>query len=201
MNRCFTLFMSNRISEIKIAFDLELEQPNTNRECPDSKISERKIIQVGWVIFNQNTGKILKENQAFINIGVPISQYIRKLTGISNDDIASGITLLEAVGKLSRDREEFGADRILYEWGSDTNSLLSELGGYYEGWSFGMFGFNVKHQYRVFAEARGLNPSGGLSKCVGRMGLKWIGQGKHNAVVDARNTALLSCEIFKRIKY
>jgi hypothetical protein len=64
------------LNPIKIALDLELEQPNSNRQVTDWVLLEEKIIQVGYCIFNADTGKFLKEFCKEVNIGVPLSIFI-----------------------------------------------------------------------------------------------------------------------------
>ncbi len=184
---------------IRIAFDLELEQPNTRSECQDSKLTEEKIIQVGWVVFEDTPFTLLKEQCHEVNIGVPICKYIQKLTGITNEQIENGKELIEIYKLMKSDREEFEASRILIQWGGgDFNCLMRELPGVES--AFGHSGKNVKHLFQDWAYVNGLSASGGLSKSMNKMGLNWQRGKKHNALADAKNTAYIYSELLKRIK-
>lgn len=171
-----------------IALDLELEQPKTRVDTQDSQLDEEKIIQVGYIIYElEPEFKILKEVSLFVNIGVPLSAYIKKLTGISNEQIASGGTIEEAYQQLVSDTKEFDCIRVVKQWGGgDIEWLQKEVPN--EKWEFGRSGCNIKHLYQIYAEANGKNRSGGQKKCMKRCGLTFDGS-THNAAVDALNTA------------
>lgn len=180
-----------------IALDLELEQPYDNPQTPDSKLDFSKIIQVGWVVFNSE--KVLKKVTRYVNIGVPLSKFIKDLTRITDEQIASGGSLLDAYSDLVADQKEFNTIRVVRQWGGgdmeqlkielDSEQLPSEMEAHDYKWQFGRSGLNVKHLYQAYALANGLNTSGGLSKCMARLDLVWAGRGKHDAMLDAWNTA------------
>lgn len=184
-----------------IALDLELEQSYTNHQTPDSKLDRSTIIQLGWIVYECDNGNynVLKESRHYVNINVPLSDFIKKLTHITDEQISSGGTLLEAYDELVSDQKEFNTIRVVRQWGGgDMTHLKMELDTeqvitpeYLDNykWEFGGSGFNVKHLYQAYALANDLNTSGGLSKCLGRCNLPWNGQGKHDALVDAINTA------------
>ena len=175
-----------------IAIDLELEQPYTNQQTPDSKLDKSKIIQLGWVVFNDE--KVLKECRRYVNIGVPLSKFIKDLTKITDEQIAGlGITLAESYADLVADQKEYNTSRVVRQWGGgDMEHLKMEIEtetGDSPKWEFGRSGFNVKHLYQAYALENGMNTSGGLSKCMARCDLIWQGRGKHDALLDAHNTA------------
>jgi len=184
-----------------IALDLELEQPYDNPQTPDSKLDVSKIIQLGWLVFTVENGeyKVLKSQRQYVNIGVPLSKFIKDLTHITDEQISSGDTLLKAYSELVADQAEFNTARVVRQWGGgdmehmrmelDSEQLASEMEKYDYKWEFGRSGFNVKHLYQAYALANGMNTSGGLSKCMARCGLTWDGRGKHDALIDAMNTA------------
>ena len=176
-----------------IALDLELEQPNDRREITDSHVDHPEIIQVGWVIFRPDPLEILKQTEYTIDIGVELSSFIKSLTGIRDEQIEYGQELDYVYQKLAEDRDHFDTSRIVKQWGhGDMEKLREEMEEKYGDeteWSFGRSGQNVKHLYRTYAEVNGLNKSGGLSKCMGRLDIPWRGRGKHQADVDALNTA------------
>jgi len=172
-----------------IALDLELEQPKTNPQTPDSLLDEEKIIQVGYVVFKVFPEfEVLQTRSLFINIGIPLSTFIKKLTGITDKQITVGGTIEGAYNKLVFDMQMYKCRRVVKQWGGgDMECLRREVSGL--DWKFGRSGHNVKHMYQTYAEANGLKRSGGLSKSMGQCGLQWEGRGKHNAAIDALNTA------------
>lgn len=187
--------MNNRF----IALDLELEQPNDNWEVTDSQIQEEKIIQIGWVIFERDPFELLVSESRFVNIGIPLSSFIKKLTGIKDIDIANGESVDNIYKDLVRQREEYETSRIIRQWGGgDMYCLARELSPKIP-WEFGFSGFNVKHFYQEYADMADLNRHCGLSKCVSRLGLEWMGQGKHRADIDALNTAQVYSELWCRM--
>lgn len=201
--------MSSKYKEnnIRIAIDLELEQPYTNKQTPDSLLEYEKIIQIGWVVFNQETSEILDEQSRFVNIHNPLSTFIKELTGISDEDIVNGGTVTQAFLDLSESRKTYQAGRILVEWGGgDFRSLSSEVIGEIgeEAWkstnAFGRSQINAKHLYRIYREANGLNSSAGLAKSLKNMGLAWEGGQKHDAMADARNTARIYSKLWSLYK-
>jgi len=134
----------------------------------------------------------LKSQRIYVNIGVPLSKFIKELTHITDEQVASGGTLLEAYSELVADQKEYNAIRVVRQWGGgDIEHIRMELdrGDIDYKWEFGRSGFNVKHLYQAYALSNGLNTSGGLSKCMARCGLIWDGRGKHDALIDAMNTA------------
>ena len=180
--------------------DLELEQPKSNFQTPDSQLEEEKIIQVGYVIYElEPEFKVIKQFSEFVNINVPLSFFIKKLTGITDSDIESGSTIESIYNQLVEDQKQYNFSRIIKQWGGgDMNCLKKELPNV--KWEFGYSGCNIKHLYQLYAEANGLNTSGGLSKCMGRCGLTWEGRGKHDALIDALNTAKFHSFLYNKIK-
>jgi len=193
-----------------IALDLELEQPYTNQQTPDSKLDRSKIIQFGWIVFTVENGEynVLKSQRKYVNIGVPLSKFIKDLTRITDEQIESGGTLLSAYNDLVADQKDFNAIRVVRQWGGgdmehmrmelDTETVMSPQDEY--RWEFGRSGFNVKHLYQAYALANGLNTSGGLSKCMARCGLTWDGRGKHDALNDAMNTAKMYAHLENKLR-
>jgi inhibitor of KinA sporulation pathway (predicted exonuclease) len=181
---------------VYIAFDLELEQPNTNKDAPDSLLTEEKIIQLGYTIFNES-GETLKDQLFNINIGVPLSSFIKQLTKITDEQISAGTTIDEAYQNLVNDSKTFGASRVLLQWGGgDDTSLRKEITS---EWIFGRSALNVKHLFRVYAEANGMRHSGGLRKSMSKVGLHFKGKA-HNALVDAKNTGIMYLWLLNKYK-
>lgn len=184
-----------------IALDLELEQSKYNPQTPDSLLEESRIIQVGWCIFvpeENGQCKVLESYSEFINIEVPLSAFIKQLTAITDEEISNGHYFIDSVyEKLVGSMKQYGASRIIRQWGSgDQEAIQKELSEFCK-WEFGHSGMNVKHLYQAYALANGMIASGGLSRSMGKLGLPWLskhnGSGKHNAEVDAINTARFYC--------
>lgn len=183
------------------SIDLELAQPNTNPQVTDSHVDESKIIQMGWCIFTVTESgiDILRERSEFVNIGVPLSTFIKKLTGITDEQIAGGGTVDDAYRKLVSDVDEFNFSRSVLQWGAgDMECIREELVS--EEWVFGQSGLNVKHLYQVYAQANHLPWRGGLKKTCNRLGLEWKKGKAHDALVDAINTAEVFSFIQKSMK-
>lgn len=189
------------MSTLHCCIDLELEQPKTNHQTPDSLLDEEAIIQVGYVIYKlEPEFEIVQKVSRFINIGVPLSGFIKQLTGISDEDVASGTNLENVYGEMVALQKLYGFSRIIKQWGGgDMSCLKKELGDNLT-WEFGYSGCNIKHLYQIYAEANNLSTSGGLAKCLARCGLKWQGRGKHNALTDAINTAYMHDFLYRKIK-
>lgn len=183
-----------------LAFDLELEQPNRH-DITDSYVRKSTIIQVGWVVFSpENQFEILQENEFCINIGVPLSSFIKKLTKIRDEDIRNGKSIEEVCDLLIDSFENFNCLKPLIQWGSgDQRHLMNELPQSVK-FPFGNDGQNIKHLYRTYAIANKLKYSCGLSKAVNQLGLNWIGRQKHDALVDAKNTAQIFWYLFQQLK-
>lgn len=181
--------------------DLELEQPCTNHQTPDSMLNKEKIIQVGYVIYTlEPEFKIVEKVCDYIFIGdIKLSQFIKNLTGISDDDLKNGISLEDSYKKLVELQKKYNFSRVIKQWGGgDMSCLKKELPDV--KWEFGYSGMNIKHLYQIYAEANGLNVSGGLSRSMRRCGLKWEGRGKHDALIDALNTARFHNFLYKKLK-
>jgi inhibitor of KinA sporulation pathway (predicted exonuclease) len=184
---------------IRISLDAEFEQPNTHHETPDSALSKSQIIQIGYVIFDDQNGTILKENSKHINIGVKISKFIKDLTGITDEDIANGTTLESVIDELHQDVITYNTSRKILTWGAgDQEAIRDELKVDYP-WKLGRSAFNVKHLYQLFREVNGLNHSGGLAKSMTKLGLRFQGT-KHDALDDAINTAIIFRHLADKLK-
>lgn len=183
-----------------ISLDIEMEQPISNPQTPDSLIYEQEIIQVGFCVSSPQ-GEFLESGLYNIHKEYKLSNFIKTLTGISDKDLACGISLDETYLKLCQTRERHNAYRKLLTWGQGDQQQIQKELGVFVPWQFGHSSFNVKHLYQFYAEHNGLNPSGGLKKVCSRLGIKFEGRA-HNALTDSIMTAkvyLKLCElIFKK---
>ena len=181
---------------IRYALDLELEQPSSNPQTPDSLLTEAKIIQIGAVFFNQCTQETLFYKDWKINIGVPLSAFIKKLTGITDQQISEGTTIDIAYKDLLDLVVSYEVVRRPIVWGSgDLTALQNEAKSY----KLGRGESNVKALWQDLAPMLGINGRGGLSKACSKAGIGFIGK-SHDAVVDSFNTMRMFLHIMDMIK-
>lgn len=166
------------------ALDLELNQPS------------RKIIQIGAVIGDIGTGKILNKISIFVNPNERLNHKITELTKITQKDVDNGLSLEDAYYKLKKIHENYGSFINCITWGgADTQELLKQLRNENpkfaeeecEDWCFGRRWIDAKTLYVSYRIANGSQVQGGLAKAMTKFGLKFMGQ-KHNAADDAENT-------------
>ena len=176
---------------IRAAIDIELERPCSDPNAPDSVIQKEKIIQIGCVIFCDVTHRILKEVCWNINIGVPISSYIKELTGITQEEIDSGVSLEFALKNLQKILVRKSASKRILTWGAlDLVCIGEEAEREGLEWRYKYSALNVKHLYQLSREFKGQSSRHGLKAAMELSGLKFEGS-QHNALVDAKNTAKL----------
>lgn len=182
-----------------LCLDLELEQPFTNPQTPDSRAPAVTIIQVGWVVYETLPFKLLETGVSHTNYPCALSEFIRKLTGITPTDMRTGVDLKKIYRRMEQDRQLYDASRIITEWGGGDVKELQEAVGDRGG--FASSGFNVKHLFRTYCELNNISTRGGLSKSMGKVGLQWEPvpgyhkSNKHDALVDAYNTARMHAHI------
>lgn len=172
------------------SLDLEMNQPSG------------KIIQVGYVIGNIETGAILLETEYNIKIDEPLDPRIILLTGITEEDqLAKGITLPEAYEKLKEYHTSYGAFRNCLTWGGGDSIELKEQLAIKddENFLFGRRWIDVKTVYLSYQIAKGNSMKSGLAKSLTKMGINFKGK-KHTAKDDAKNTFIMYVELLKRLK-
>lgn len=185
---------------IHCCLDLELEQPRSNPQTPDSRLlGESEIIQVGYVIYSLNPFTVIDTSCEHVDIGVPLSAFIKQLTGITDDDITRGTTLGAIYDELVEKQKKYAFSRVIKQWGSGDVETIKNLIAK-DLWAFGNSGCNIKHMYQVYAEANGKNTSGGLAKSMSRCGITWDNRygHKHNALADAYNTAKMHDFLYRQ---
>lgn len=187
-----------------IAFDLEMNQPSD------------KIIQIGAVAGNIDTGEILETMSNIVKIDEPLCTDssicdIPKLTGITDAMIEiEGIHLPDAYLNLAALRKKHNCHRNPIVWGGgDMSHLKSELinrfgmqfsGGFGQNrdlpmFCFGMRWFDVKSFFQMKMHMKGQSMQSGLRKAISRMGLEFHGKG-HDAMYDAYNTFKIAHKLF-----
>jgi inhibitor of KinA sporulation pathway (predicted exonuclease) len=182
------------LPEVFTSLDLELNQPSG------------KIIQIGAVSGHLLSGKVIETFSCFIKIDEPLNARIIKLTGITEDDLSSGISLKEGYLQLAAIHSKNKAFMNPIVWGGgDSLAIRDELesnnSDFFKerDFCFGRRWIDIKTIYQMYRFANGLKMQSGLSKSLGRLGLQFKGK-KHNALDDAANTFHLASQLLKRLK-
>ena len=172
-----------------LALDLENNKPSGS------------IIQVGCVVGNLASGKILEEYSAYINTGEVIDPFITNLTGIKQEDVDNGISLFTAYEQLKELHTKYESFRNAICWGGgDSIELKKQLHiTDDEIFLFGRRWIDVKTLFISYRWANGESHQAGLAKAMTKLGLQFQGA-KHSAKDDARNTWYIFCELLRRIK-
>lgn len=197
-----------------LAADLELEQPKSNPQTPDSRILTEKIIQVGIVVFETGEEcKILHSETMNINYNRPLSEFIKTLTSIKQEDVEnSQYTSADAMKKIGYLMGVYGADRRIVEWGGGDVRALQRETGFSDDFCYQLglttrSSFNAKNLFQCYAMMNNIKARGGLSKSLTKMGLMFknttyngSNKGAHWAETDALNTAIIFNELLQRMK-
>lgn len=170
-----------------ISLDIEFEQPS------------EEIIQVGVIVGNLKTGEILEEYCKHRNIGKPISEFIKNLTGIKQQDIDNGASIYTIYEDLKVLHKKYNCFRNCLTWGGgDSEALRNNLRLDDEMFLFGRRWIDVKTVFISLMFSLGESHRSGLSKSMARLGLQFKGR-KHNAKDDALNTFLIYRELLQII--
>ncbi|MBN8555436.1 MAG: exonuclease domain-containing protein [Deltaproteobacteria bacterium] len=185
---------ASEVPTIFTSLDLELNQPSG------------KIIQIGAAIGHLMTGEIIEKLSCFIKIDEALDERIIKLTGITESDLASGVSLEEGYVQLSAIHLKHKAFMNPIVWGGgDSIAVRRELEekdqDFFKerAFCFGRRWIDIKTIYQMYRFANGLKMQSGLSKSLGRLGLQFKGK-KHNALDDATNTFFLASKLIERLK-
>lgn len=166
------------MKQVVVAVDLEFNQPS------------RRIIQIGAVLGLVSTGNVLSSFETKVNPCEALSETIAALTGIDAGELGAAPDIHTAGRNLAVWLRQWDSVRLLnpLTWGGgDTASLREQLGVRDERWLFGRRWVDVKTLYGAWRMAQGREGAGGLAKCMGRLGLEFLGR-PHNALDDSLNT-------------
>lgn len=163
-----------------ISLDLELNQPVGT------------IIQVGAVVGNLKSGKILETLEDNINTGEILDPFIIKLTGIKQEQVDNGISLYQSYENLTRLFKKYECFRNNIAWGhGDARGLKKQL--YIKDDEMFLFGrreIDVKTLFVSYRFMKEQHHQAGLAKACNILGIPFIGR-KHNAKDDSYNTFLV----------
>jgi inhibitor of KinA sporulation pathway (predicted exonuclease) len=174
-----------------LALDLEMAQPSN------------KIIQIGAIAGDLSTGEVIDSFNRYIKIDEELSEFIVKLTGITNAMLDSeGVPLTQAY----LDLVDFARRNNTYlnpiVWGGgDTVALREQVKAETPSapWSFGRRWIDAKTVYISYCLANAKKPYGGLAKSMTKLGINFKGT-KHTALDDATNTFIIYCKLLELIK-
>jgi len=192
---CIMNNMKKALKDNFLSMDLEMNQPSG------------RIIQIGAVVGNLKTGKILAEfNQLVCIDDEPLCEddtifNVPKSTGITEDRLhADGIPLDDAYEKLCDFKKKYNCNTTPIVWGgNDAKYLRDELerdykmefqNKRYDKAKMFIFGFrilDIKTFFQFFIHAKGGHMQSGLKKSMKRVGLEFVGK-NHDALSDAINT-------------
>ncbi len=169
-----------------LSLDLELNQ--------DPKGS--KIIEIGACCGNTETGEILEKYSSFVNPNESLQEFIIKLTSITQEQVDSAGTILEAYQGMVTMASKYDCLRMPIVWGmGDGYALRKELPATCQ-WNFGRRELDVKAVFQAYQMAKGEKIQAGLAKAMTKLGIQFSGK-KHRAVDDAINTFIIYCRLLK----
>lgn len=199
--------MKERNTKIWTALDLEMNQPSG------------KIIQIGAVKFNIDTAQVYDSINILVKIDEPLCTddsicNIPQLTGITEARLAKdGVDLMSAYKQTARFHnapvmiDEFTHTYGMVNpvvWGCGDNRTLrqqvQEAGlSKDEFYCFGNREIDMKSFHQLIMMANNQPFAGGLSRSFHKWGGQFKGRA-HDAEVDAYNTAMFACKIYKALR-
>lgn len=171
--------------------DLEMNQPSG------------KIIQIGAVIGDTQSGVISDRIRIYVNPGEPLSDFIINFCGITQDQIDTlGVSIDEAYQKLKEFHK--GAEFINpVTWGGgDSQEIFEQISEESrKDWCFGRRWIDAKTLYvtQMIAHKNKIL-SGGLNTSMKRLGLNFVGR-PHDAQDDAENTFKIYNHMISTIRH
>lgn len=166
-----------------------------------------KILQVGVVIGNIYTKNIVCANSLFVKTNEKISEYVTKVSGITQENVKNGIDLLTIYNKISSLHSKHNSSSLILSWGRNNSEYLkSQLKKEYpninieNNWKLGYRCIDVKTIYQFYQIINGKELQGGILKAVSELGLKFIGK-KHDALWDSFNIFKIFVTLMEKMKY
>lgn len=169
-----------------MSLDLELNQPSN------------KIIQVGAVIGNLETGEVLEKINCYVKLDEELNPFIIELTKITPELLQTqGMSLQLAYQRLVEAHIRHLCFRNVITWGGgDSRLLMQQLGLDEESFQFGRRWVDIKTIFQFWRLAQGQKMQGGLARSLTKVGLTFKGT-KHSALDDAYNTFMMAHQLLK----
>jgi inhibitor of KinA sporulation pathway (predicted exonuclease) len=180
-----------------ISLDLEMNQPSNS------------IIQIGVAIGDIESKSIIETACIHVHQNEQITNYIQKLTGIAQQDVDNGISILDAYSQLEKLIVKHQPFINPITWGGgDSECLKQQLYSFCrdnnlpqpETWIFGRRWIDVKTLFVSWRFANLAEIQGGLSRSMVKVGLRFQGRA-HNAKDDAVNTFYMYCALLEKLKH
>lgn len=170
-----------------LSFDLELNQDPQGA----------KIIEVGACVGDVNTGEIVDQYFAFVNPQEQLTEFIIKLTSITQEQVDTAGTIDAAYLGMEAMAKKHDCCSMPIVWGGgDGHALRKELSSNIK-WSFGRRELDVKAVFQAYQMAHDAKIQAGLAKALTRLGLNFKGR-KHRAIDDAINTFHIYVTLLKK---
>jgi inhibitor of KinA sporulation pathway (predicted exonuclease) len=150
---------------------VDIEATCSEREAPPSEKSD--IIEIGVVLLDVRTLKLETARQILVKpTRSTVSAFCTRLTGLTQEEVATGIALPEACAIL---RKEYESDKRLWASYGDYDRRMFErcCAELSVSYPFGPGHLNVK---TLFAVVLGLPCEVNLETATGRLGLDFIGR-------------------------
>jgi len=183
--------MSNTFNKISI-IDLEA----TCWEDKEKQWRYSEIIEIGCALIDVQKAEIIDNRSIYVfptqQVGMPISEYCTKLTGITTNLLMKrGKTLIEAIAEL---KKHYPTGKTWMSWGAyDQNQLLKECKAKSIEFPFRMgYHVNAKNLFGLVRKDKG--KSVGLAKAMELFDLKFEGR-QHSGKDDAYNIARVVCKL------
>ena len=163
-----------------LTLDAEYNQPS------------RKTIQIGAAVFDARSGALMEKMRIYVNPQEPISPEIVELTGVTDQDVSGGMSILEAYEELGRLHKKWDCFRNPLVWGSgvrnDSTHICEEAGVKLDDNFMGFRVIDVKTIFQSMAIFENTQYAGGLKEtCEKRLNIGFEGS-SHDALDDAINT-------------
>lgn len=171
-----------------MALDIEMNQPS------------KKIIQIGAAAFEARSGLLLEKISLYINPQEKIEPFITKLTGITDQDVSNGLSIIEGYEELRNFHKKHKCFRNPLVWGSglrnDAQAIFEQT--QMEGENF--MGFRVLDVKTIFQSIKIYNNGAfgtSLEETCRKLGIGFEGSA-HDATNDAVNTFRVWHALMKR---
>ena len=176
-----------------VVVDLEMCQPS----C--------RIIQIGAVCFEPDSGKVVDTFDLLVNPGEVISDEIIALTRITNERVANAPDIVGAAQQFTDWKKTYQINPIGVTWGAGLYNDISLI--YHESKLESPFDkriIDTKAVYNMLANSSNAAMRGkvGLGKAIMNVGLKWNHTfgAPHDALADAWNTYFMYMFLSKCMK-
>lgn len=161
----------------------------------------RKTIQIGSAVFNARNAALIDRLTIYVNPNEPITPEITHLTGIRDQDVSNGMSIVDAYEELRKFHAKHKCFRNPLVWGSgirndsqhiydeqlEARKLPPDLTLTMEENFMGFRVLDVKTIYQSVQIFKNSKHGGGLKESMARFGLEFEGA-EHDALNDAINT-------------